>query len=94
MNPVAFADSLARHLGENDVGLTEHLAVRGFATKGGRVVAVRTDDGDLDCSAAAAGPFGRSTADIPQRWLPSVSGRSWTARPPSRASRPEDRNLA
>ncbi|MGH3375046.1 MAG: NAD(P)/FAD-dependent oxidoreductase [Actinoallomurus sp.] len=59
VDPRAFVTALADRLRGEHVTVTEHAAVRGFVRRGGKVVAVRTDGGDIDCSSAvvAAGTW-------------------------------------
>ncbi|MEV6034125.1 FAD-dependent oxidoreductase [Nonomuraea sp. NPDC052116] len=63
LDPTALIDSLAAHLRKGGASITEHVAVRGFRVRGGRVSAVRTADGDIDCAAVVVSA-GAWSADL------------------------------
>jgi D-amino-acid dehydrogenase len=50
VDPTAFVDSLAVRLRKDGVAISEHTGVRGFHRRNGQVAAVRTAEGDIDCS--------------------------------------------
>ncbi|MEV0400761.1 FAD-dependent oxidoreductase [Actinoallomurus sp. NPDC050550] len=67
VNPTAFVASLTDRLRHDGVGVTEHEAVRGFHFRDGRIAALRTTSGDIECSSVvvAAGAW---SVDL-LRWL-------------------------
>jgi glycine/D-amino acid oxidase-like deaminating enzyme len=80
VDPRAFVASIADRLRGERATITEHVPVLGFRREGGRVVALRTAGGDLDCSSVvvAAGTW---SADLLARLgvrLPLQAGKGYS----------------
>lgn len=80
VDPAAFVAAIADHLRGQGVAITEHTAVRGFHRRAGRVVALRTAEGDLDCSAVvvAAGTWSADLLDRLGVRLPLQAGKGYS----------------
>ncbi|WP_433472365.1 NAD(P)/FAD-dependent oxidoreductase [Spirillospora sp. CA-142024] len=82
VDPAAFVDSLALRLRKEGVAISEHATVHGFLRRNGRVEAVRTAEGDIECSSVvvAAGMWSAEllSALDPRLRLPLQAGKGYS----------------
>ncbi|MFE8990612.1 FAD-dependent oxidoreductase [Streptomyces collinus] len=75
VDPEAFARALGDAPAASGVKIHENAEVTGFRTAGGRVTALRTDGGEMPCSAATA-TASTGAASSPSPWR---AGTTWAA---------------
>jgi D-amino-acid dehydrogenase len=80
LDPSAFVESLAARLRKQDITIREHTTVHGFHRRAGRVTAVHTSEGDLECSSVivAAGAWSADLLNHLGIRLPLQSGKGYS----------------
>ena len=80
LDPAAFSAALAKAVTERGGRIREHTDVTGFREVGGRVIAVETTAGDIECEAVAiaAGPWSATLLRTLGHRIPMQAGKGYS----------------